>query len=97
MGQFKHGQLLPSIEEVVCRMNPGEISAPVRIPGGFHVLKLEAKEEKEFAELKAVLESKLRAEAAKKTIDEMVSKVKVVKDKEYYPPVELKNAEPKKP
>jgi parvulin-like peptidyl-prolyl isomerase len=97
LGQFKRGQMLPAIEETVCRMKPGEISAPVKTPSGYHVLKLESKEEKEFAEMKGELEQKYRAEAAKKLIDEMIGRVKVVKDKEYYAPMEVKNLETKKP
>jgi peptidyl-prolyl cis-trans isomerase C len=97
LGEFKHGQMLPAIEETVCRMKPGEISAPVKTPSGYQVLKLESAADKDFAELKGVLEQKYRAEVAKKRIDEMVGKVKVVKDKEYYAPPEVKDFETKKP
>ena len=97
MGQFKHGQILPAIEETVCSMKPGEISAPVKTPSGYHVLKLESVEGNDFAELKGTLEQKYRGEAAKKRIEEMVGKVNVVKDKEYYAPPEIKNLETKKP
>jgi hypothetical protein len=34
---------------------------------------------------------------AKKAIDDMVAKAKVVKDKEYYAPIVMTNIEPKKP
>ena len=97
MGEFRHGKMLPAIEEAVCRMKPGEISAPVKTPSGYHVLKLESAEGQEFGEVKPAVEKKYRADAAKKMVDEMIGKVKVVKDKEYYAPVETKGIEMKKP
>jgi peptidyl-prolyl cis-trans isomerase C len=97
LGQFKRGQMLPSIEDTVCAMKPGEISAPIKTPAGYQILKLESKEGKEFAEMKGELEQKFRTEAAKKMVEEMVGKVKVVKNKDYYAPIEIKNIETKKP
>jgi hypothetical protein len=96
MGKFKHGQMLPSIEEAVCAMKPGEISAPIKTPAGYHVVKLEATEGVEFAAIKSELEQKYRAEAAKKTIDDLIAKTKVVKDKDYYAPADVKDIETKK-
>ena len=95
LGQIHHGQIVPTLEETLCSMNPGEISQPVKTPFGYHIVRLESKEAKDFAELKPVLEEKYRSEMAKKTVEEMIAKTKVVKDKEYYAPVEVKD-EPKK-
>jgi hypothetical protein len=47
--------------------------------------------------MKSILEPKYRAEMAKKAIDDLIAKTKVVKDKEYYAPTVIPNAEPKKP
>lgn len=41
IGRLSRGQLDPSIEEIVWRMNPGEISDVVATPVGFHIFMLE--------------------------------------------------------
>ena len=88
LGEIHHGQTLPSIEEAVCAMNAGDLSQPVKSPFGYHLIKLESKEAKDFAELKPQLEQKYRAEAARKAIEELIAQTKVVKDPAYYAPPE---------
>jgi parvulin-like peptidyl-prolyl isomerase len=78
-------------------MTPGDLSDPVKTPFGYHVIQLQSNDGNDFAALKPILEQKYRAEMAKKAIDEMVAKTKVVKDKEYYAPPVLSNIETKKP
>jgi peptidyl-prolyl cis-trans isomerase C len=97
MGEIRHGQVVPSLEEAVCAMNPGEISQPVKTAFGYHVIRMESKDAKDFQELKGDLEPKYRAEAAKKMIDDLIAKTKVIKDKEYYAPPDVKDVEIKKP
>jgi len=41
MGWVTTDQLTPNLAEVVRNMEPGDISKPLRTPGGFHILKLE--------------------------------------------------------
>ena len=43
LGTFRKGDLLPEMEEVVLKLNAGEVSAPIRSKSGFHILKLEQK------------------------------------------------------
>jgi peptidyl-prolyl cis-trans isomerase C len=97
MGEIRHGQIVPTLEDAICKMTPGELSDPIKTPFGYHVIRLESNDGKDFGALKPILEQKYRAEMAKKAIDEMVAKTKVVKDKEYYAPPVLSNIEPKKP
>jgi peptidyl-prolyl cis-trans isomerase C len=88
IGQVRHGQVVPSLEETFCSLNPGELSQPVKTPFGYHVIRMESKEAPALEEMKAQLEQKYRPEAAKKAIDEMIAQRKVVKDPAYYAPVE---------
>jgi peptidyl-prolyl cis-trans isomerase C len=99
VGTVRHGLFVPVLEERLCKMNPSEISEPVKSRFGYHVLKLESKEVKTWEEVKPELEQRLRPEASKKAIDDLIGKVKVVKDPEYYAPdtpKDLVPAEPKK-
>ena len=100
LGQVRHGQVVPSLEETICKMNAGELSDPVKTPFGYHVIKLDAKEVKSMDDVKAELEQRLRPEATKKVIEEWIAKTKVVKDPEYYAPDQPGNIAmpaPKKP
>jgi len=96
MGQIRHGQIIPSLEEALCSMNAGEISQPIKTTFGYHVIRLDSKEAKTFEELKPMLEQKYRADAAKKYIDDLIAKTKVVKNPEYYAPPDLKPVDPAK-
>jgi peptidyl-prolyl cis-trans isomerase C len=100
LGTIRHGQVLPSIEETVCKMNPGEISDLVKSPFGYHVLRLDSKEVKTFDEVKDQIDQRLRPELTKKAIDALIGRVKVTKDPEYYAPekpAEISTSGPKKP
>ena len=91
LGQIRHGQVVPSLEEAVCKMNAGDLSEPVKTPFGYHVVKLDSKEAKSFEDVKAELEQRLRPEASKKLMEEWIAKTKVVKDPEYYAPEQPNN------
>jgi peptidyl-prolyl cis-trans isomerase C len=97
MGEIHHGQIVPTLEEALCKMTPGDLSDPIKTPFGYHLIQLQSNDGQDFEALKPILEKKYRAEMAKKAIDEMIAKTKVVKDKEYYTPPVLNNIETKKP
>ena len=40
-GAFTKGQLAKSIDDIVFKQNKGYITDPIRLPGGFHILKIE--------------------------------------------------------
>jgi peptidyl-prolyl cis-trans isomerase C len=86
LGQVRHGQIVPSLEEAICKMNAGSLSEPIKTPFGYHIVKMESKEFKTFDDLKPELEKRLRPEAANKVIEEWIANVKVVKDAEYFAP-----------
>jgi peptidyl-prolyl cis-trans isomerase SurA len=44
LGMLKRGELSPEIEEPILRLNPGEVSGPIKTPLGYHLFKLESRE-----------------------------------------------------
>jgi len=55
LGDFSHGQMVPEFEQACDALNPGEISAPVQTQFGWHLVKLNKKEEGEtpkFSDMK---------------------------------------------
>ncbi|NVO00832.1 MAG: peptidylprolyl isomerase [Geobacteraceae bacterium] len=62
LGTFKKGEMLPEIESVVISMKPGEVSELVTTQAGFHIIKLEEKNEgklKPFESVKASIDDLL--------------------------------------
>jgi len=59
LGQFKKGDMLPELENVITAMKPGEVSELVKTPAGLHIVKLEERSKgklKDFESVKAQIE-----------------------------------------
>ena len=85
LGFFGHGQMVPTFEETAFKLNPGDLSEPVRSPFGYHLIQTEEKQTKTFDEVKAEIEPKLAPDLAKKQVDELVNKANVILDPEFLP------------
>lgn len=85
LGAFAHGQMVPTFDEAAFKLKPGELSEPVKSPFGFHLIQVEERQSKTFEELKPELEAKARPDIAKKQVDDLVNKAKVVLDPELLP------------
>jgi len=85
LGLFAHGQMVPAFDEAAFKLKPGELSEPVKSPFGFHLIQVEERQSKTFEELKPELEAKAKPDLAKKQVDDLVNKAKVVLDPELLP------------
>ncbi|MEG0856527.1 MAG: peptidylprolyl isomerase [Terrisporobacter sp.] len=56
LGSFGRGQMVPEFEEAVFNMNKGEVSAPVKTQFGYHLIKLEERNEGTLPEYEEVAE-----------------------------------------
>ena len=86
LGWFGHGQMLPSVEEAAFKLQPGEISEPVRSQYGYHIILLVEREFKSLDEVKAGIDKKLRPALAQKAVDELEKDVKVDYDPTFFGP-----------
>ncbi|MGL6105289.1 peptidylprolyl isomerase [Romboutsia sp.] len=62
LGTFPRGQMVPEFEEVVFNMNKGEVTGPVQTQFGYHLIKLEEKQEggdSQYEEVKNEIEKTL--------------------------------------
>lgn len=81
---FHRGQRVPSFEDAAFALDVGQISEPVKTPFGYHIIRMEAKESKNFDQARPELERKLRPERAQRTIDELAAKSGPVLDPEFF-------------
>ena len=57
LGEFQYTKMIPAFSEVVFKMEPGEISNPIQTDYGFHIVKVEKKNEKPVQKLDEVRET----------------------------------------
>lgn len=86
LGTFGHGRMVPAFEEVAFKIPVGEISQPVKSQFGYHIIKVESRQEKTFAEVRPEIERKLTAEMIKKTQDDLKAAAHVVMNPDYFGP-----------
>ena len=85
LGVFKHGQMVPSFEQAAFALKPGELSDPVKTQYGYHLIKVESKDNKPFEEVRPDLEKQLAPALAQKAVDELVKKSPIVLDPDFFP------------
>ncbi|MFQ6079523.1 MAG: peptidylprolyl isomerase [Thermodesulfobacteriota bacterium] len=68
IGWLHVGQLIPELNEVVCNMKLGEVSEPIRSIYGFHLFKLEGREEARQLSFEEINKESLKEKLRKKWI-----------------------------
>jgi peptidyl-prolyl cis-trans isomerase C len=83
---FGHGRMVPAFEKVAFTIPVGELSEPVKSQFGYHIIKVESRQEKTFVEVRGDIEKKLDAEAVKKAMDDVKAATPVVMNPDYFGP-----------
>ncbi|HEX8949984.1 MAG TPA: peptidylprolyl isomerase [Dissulfurispiraceae bacterium] len=78
LGSFKKGEMSPQLEDAVFRLKKGEVSTPIRLKDGIHILKVtDAKGTLVgFDKVKALIGQRLTAEKQKANFDKFVEGLK---------------------
>jgi len=84
LGFFGRGQMVPSFEEVAFSLTPGKLSEPLKTQFGYHIIRVEAVQYKNFEDVRPAIEARLRPERLQKAIDEIQKKTPVVFDPDFF-------------
>jgi peptidyl-prolyl cis-trans isomerase C len=81
LGDFAHGQMVPEFEEACAAMEPGSLSEPVKTQFGWHLIRLNKKEEGgkiPFAEAKEDIRQALMTEKQQAAYQSRVNQLKIL-------------------
>ncbi|HUO31919.1 MAG TPA: peptidylprolyl isomerase [Bryobacteraceae bacterium] len=84
LGTFGHGRMVPDFEKAAFTIPVGELSQPVKSPLGYHIIKVESRQEKTFAEVRPEIERRLASEAVRKEIETLKESAHVVMNPDYF-------------
>jgi len=95
LGTFGKGRMVPAFEEVAFKIPVGELSEPVKSPFGYHIIKVESRQEKTFVDVRPEIERKLDGELINKTVNDLKAAATVVLNPDYFGPAPSAPASPK--
>jgi peptidyl-prolyl cis-trans isomerase C len=84
LGTFTKGRMVPEFEEAAYALKVGDISEPVKSQFGYHLIQVEEHASKSFDDVRGEVVDKVKPEMAKKGIDELKQKTKIVFDEAYF-------------
>lgn len=86
LGTFGKGRMVPAFEQVAFTIPVGELSEPVKSQFGYHIIKVETRQEKTFVEVRGDIERKLNGELVNKAVNDLKAATPVVMNPDYFGP-----------
>jgi len=86
LGTFGKGRMVPAFDQVAFTINVGELSEPVKSQFGYHIIKVESRQEKTFVEVRPEIDRKLSGEAVNKAVNDLKTATPVVMNPDYFGP-----------
>lgn len=91
LGAARPDQLPPNIAAVVNKLQPGQISDPVKTEFGIHIFRVD---EPSLEEMKPMLTERVQRSVAAETVERLQKAAKVEYDKDYFPPTPVVPVQP---
>lgn len=77
LGNIARGTFPPDVEEVVFKLQPGQVSPPLRTRYGWHLFKVDSRDVKSFDEVKPFLERQAPALIAEELVEKLKKNAKI--------------------
>jgi len=84
LGKFKQGQMVPAFDKAAFSLPLNQISEPVKSQFGYHIIKITARSEKPFDEVKPQIERDLKPKLTKEAMDQIKAQTHVTLNDEYF-------------
>jgi parvulin-like peptidyl-prolyl isomerase len=84
LGSFTRGRMVPEFDKAAFQLPVGEVSEPIKTAFGYHLIQVQERSAKDFAEVKPDIEKNLQTEAARKRMDEIKAKANPMLDESYF-------------
>ncbi len=84
LGSFGRGRMVPEFDQAAFQLPVGEVSQPIKTAFGYHLIQVQERASKDFAEMKPEIEKNLQTEAARKRMEEIKAKANPVLDESYF-------------
>jgi peptidyl-prolyl cis-trans isomerase C len=84
LGVFRRNQMVPAFEEVAFQLKPGELSAPLKTQFGYHLIRVDSRQNVTFEEAKPDIERRMKPEVAQKILQDLEKKGNAVYDPEFF-------------
>lgn len=84
LGTFRPGDMVPEFDAALAKMKPKELSQPIKTQFGYHLILLEERKSKDFAEVKGEVMSKARPALARERLTELRKSAEVKLDDAYF-------------
>jgi peptidyl-prolyl cis-trans isomerase C len=84
LGSFGHGRMVKEFEQAALKLPIGEVSEPIKTQFGYHIIQVESRGTKNFNEVKAQIQAKLKPELTKKAVDQVKSQTTVTINSDYF-------------
>ena len=84
LGSFSRGRMVPEFDQAAFQLPVGEVSQPIKTAFGYHLIQVQERTSKAFAEVKPEIEQRLQTEAARKKMDDIKAKAAQTLDESYF-------------
>jgi peptidyl-prolyl cis-trans isomerase C len=84
VGEFRKGMMVPPFEEAAFAAKVNDFTEPVKTPFGYHIIQVESHVSKSMAEARPDIETKLRPDVARKSVESLAQGAKVTMDDGFF-------------